>query len=91
MEDIEYRWSEEKNNKLQKERNISFEEIVLLLEQDKIIDIIKNPSSNFDNQMCYLLEIEEYIWLVPYVYNENKIFLKTAFPSRKFTKIYLNK
>ena len=33
--------------------------------------------------------IENYIYLVPYIENENEIFLKTIYPSRKFTKIYL--
>ncbi len=89
MQEFLFRWSDEKNQKLQNERGISFEEILFYIKQDKIVDIIINPSSNFDNQKCYLLEIEEYIWVVPYVQKQNEIFLKTAFPSRKFTKIYL--
>ena len=85
-----FRWNEEKNIKLQNERNVSFEEIVSILKNDEIIDIVENPSSNFDNQECYIIEIKSYIWVVPYVKNGNEIFLKTAFPSRKHTKIYFN-
>jgi len=91
LKDINYQWNEEKNKKLQDERNISFEEICSLLINEQIIDIIKNPSSNFDNQKCYIIEIHDYIWIVPYVDNGEEIFLKTAFPSRKHTKIYLDK
>ncbi len=36
-----------------------------------------------------VLNIEEYIYLVPYVESENEIFLKTIIPSRKATKNYL--
>jgi uncharacterized DUF497 family protein len=90
LKNFEFLWSEEKNEKLQKERNISFKEIIFYINQNKVVDIIKNPSSNFDNQECFVIDIENYIWIVPYVKNKNEIFLKTAFPSRKHTKIYLN-
>jgi len=36
----------------------------------------------------YILEIDNYAIVVPSVENENEIFLKTAFPSRKYTKRY---
>lgn len=51
------------------------------------IDIIENPSR--DNQMYFILEIESYIWVIPFILDaENNIVLKTAFPSRKYTKKY---
>jgi len=36
----------------------------------------------------YILKIDNYAIIVPYVENDNEIFLKTAFPSRKYTKRY---
>lgn len=39
----------------------------------------------------YVLSLEEYAWVVPYVRRDDKIFLKTAFPSRKYTKKYMEK
>jgi len=36
-----------------------------------------------------ILDIDNYVYLVPYVEKENTLVLKTVFPSRKFTKIYL--
>ena len=36
----------------------------------------------------YVFEIDNYAVIVPYVENDFEIFLKTAFPSRKYTKKY---
>ncbi len=82
-------WDNEKNEILKKERGTSFEEIAYLIESGNIITIEENPSR--PNQKIYVLEIENYVVIVPFVENENEIFLKTAFPSRKYTKIYGSK
>lgn len=82
-------WSKEKNEKLQKERNISFEEVVIAIHEERVLDIINNPSSNFPNQKVYVVKINNYIYYVPFVENEEKIFLKTIIPSRKAKKKYL--
>ena len=91
MNDLNYKWNEEKNNILKKERNISFENIIQAIEDKKIIGIIDNPSINYPTQKCFLIEINDYIYLVPFVKNDNELFLKTIFPSRKYTKLYLLK
>ena len=77
-------WSQEKNELLKAERGISFEEIALLIESGNILGIEENPGH--PNQKIYILEIENYAFVVPFVENQNEIFLKTAFPSRKYTK-----
>lgn len=41
--------------------------------------------------MLAVIEINNYAYVVPYVEKEGKIFLKTIFPSRKYTKRYLRK
>ncbi len=79
-------WNAEKNEILKRERGISFEEIAYLIEAGQIIGIEKNPRRA--NQKLYILEIENYAVIVPFVENDNEIFLKTAFPSRKYTKRY---
>ena len=79
-------WNSDKNEILKRERGISFEEIVFLIESGQIIGIEKNPGR--PNQNIYILEIENYAYIVPFVENDNEIFLKTAFPSRKYTKQY---
>lgn len=79
-------WNSQKNDILKRERGISFEEIAYLIESEKVIGIEENPSR--PNQKMYVLEIDNYAVIVPYVENENEIFLKTAFLSRKYTKRY---
>lgn len=79
-------WNAKKNEQLQKERGISFEEIALLIEAGHILGIEFNPG--YSNQKMYIIEIEQYAIVVPYVETDTEIFLKTAFPSRKFTKKY---
>lgn len=79
-------WNSEKNEILKRKRGISFEEIAFLIEAGHIIGIEKNPGRS--NQKLYVLEIENYAFIVPFVENDKEIFLKTAFPSRKHTKRY---
>ncbi|MBP9727299.1 MAG: toxin [Gammaproteobacteria bacterium] len=78
------RWNEEKNSALKKERNISFEVIFSLIEDGLIADIRDNPG--YPSQNYYFFDIDDYIYCVPVVETEDEIFLKTIFPSRKFTK-----
>ena len=79
-------WDPQKNEILKQERGISFEEIAYLIEYGQILGIEENPSR--PNQKMYILEIDNYAIIVPFVENVNEIFLKTAFPSRKYTKQY---
>jgi hypothetical protein len=79
-------WSDEKNLQIQTERNISFEAVVVALEQGKLIDIVSNPSIHHPHQNVLVVEIDDYLVLVPFVEDEEKIFFKTAFRSRKVTK-----
>ena len=81
-----FNWNSEKNELLRRERGISFEEIAYLIESGQVIGIEENPGH--PNQKMYILGIENYAIIVPYVENGNEIFLKTAFPSRKYTKKY---
>jgi uncharacterized DUF497 family protein len=79
-------WNPEKNEILKRERGITFEEIAFLIESGQIIGIEKNHGR--PNQKIYVLEIDNYAFIVPFVENDKEIFLKTAFPSRKYTKRY---
>ena len=79
-------WSSEKNEILKQKRGISFEEIAYLIESGQILGIEENPGR--PNQKICVLEIENYAVIVPFIEKDNEIFLKTAFPSRKYTKRY---
>jgi hypothetical protein len=79
-------WNFEKNELLKRNRGISFEEIAILIESGHIIGVEENPGHLI--QKIYIMEIENYAFIVPFVENDKEIFLKTAFPSRKYTKRY---
>ncbi len=83
-------WNIEKNQKLAEERGISFEDVVVLIQQGEILDIVEHPNQkNYPNQRIFVLNIDDYVYLVPYVEDRKEIYLKTIIPSRKATKLYL--
>jgi hypothetical protein len=86
-----FAWDADKNEKLQAERGLSFEVIVAVIEQRGVLDDIINPSVNFPDQRALVVEIDNYAILVPYVIDGATTFLKTAFPSRRATRLYLNR
>jgi hypothetical protein len=87
-----YHWDIEKNEILRKERGISFELVLFQIENGFLLDIIKHPNvEKYPNQSVFIIEIDEYVYLVPFIENNDEIFLKTIIPSRKATKNYFNK
>ena len=83
-------YSKEKDYQLQKDRGISFKDFINKIMKLDILDDIKHPNiTKYPNQRMFIIELQNYAYLVPYVEDENGIFLKTAFPSRKITKKYL--
>ena len=84
-----YNWDSDKNQELNLNRGISFEKAVFYIEHGGLLDDIVHPNvSDYPNQRIFILKIEDYVYLVPYVESEYEIFLKTIIPSRKFTRIY---
>jgi hypothetical protein len=86
-----FSWSEEKNKILKENRGISFEEIIVAIQNDGLLEIIPNPSKNHKDQECFIVGINGYAYIVPYVEDESGIFLKTIYQSRKYKKLLLNK
>lgn len=87
-----FRWNHEKNEVLKSERSISFEEIVLAIEADGVLDELNHPNSEkYPNQSILVVALDGYAYLVPYVEEANYFFLKTVIPSRKATRDYLNR
>lgn len=83
-------WDPDKNNKLIEERNVSFEDVVFFLQSDGLLDDLSHPNKEkYDHQRLFVIEIDGYVYLVPYVENDDELFLKTIIPSRKATKHYL--
>lgn len=87
-----FEWNEDKNQKLRLERDVSFEEILAAIEEGKLITVLKHPSAKkHPNQHILIVEIDSYAFVVPCLITEEKIFLKTIYPSREATKKYLLK
>ena len=83
-------WDERKNEKLKRERDICFEEILLAISEQRVLAVVGHPNKKrYGLQKILVVEIHHYAYLVPYVENENAIFLKTIIPSRKATKQYI--
>lgn len=85
------KFNEEKNQLLKATRGISFEDVQQALKINKLLADIVHYSRKHAKQRIYIVEIKQYAYAVPYVVNIEKqeIFLKTIYPSRVFTKIYL--
>ena len=80
-------WDDDKNNKLIAERNISFNEISEIILNEEYLNILENP--NREDQMIFIVCLNNYIYVVPFIIDKlENIILKTAYPSRKFNKIY---
>ncbi|MBD2858331.1 BrnT family toxin [Spongiibacter sp. KMU-158] len=83
-------WNLEKNQQLAEERGISFEDVVVYIQQGEFLDIVEHPNQKkYPNQRMFVMNIDGYVYLVPYAENREEIFLKTIIPSRKATKMYL--
>ena len=87
-----FNWNRDKNESLRKNRDICFEDILFYIENDFLIDDIQHPNQEkYFGQRMLVFNIDDYIYLVPYVENKDEIFLKTIIPSRKATKDYLER
>jgi len=85
-----FRWNPDKNETLKIERSISFEEIALAIEADGLLDELRHPNSEkYPNQSVFVVALDGYVYLVPYVEESDYYFLKTVIPSRKATRDYL--
>jgi uncharacterized DUF497 family protein len=83
-------WSNEKNELLKRERGVSFEKVLAQIANGEILDILEHPDPDrYPNQQIFVVRIENYAYLVPFMESEDEIFLITIIPSRKATRDYL--
>jgi uncharacterized DUF497 family protein len=85
----DFDWNDEKNEFLKSARGVSFEEVVFHIQNGDVLDVIKHNAARYPKQNIIVLNIEGYVYLVPYVKERGIRFLKTIIPSRKATKEYL--
>jgi len=83
-------WNDEKNLFLKKTRGVSFEQVELAIASGDLVDRLRHPNPDkYPHQRVFLVKIENYVYSVPFVEDEERIFLKTIIPNRKATKKYL--
>jgi uncharacterized DUF497 family protein len=86
-----FRWSPEKNEALRAARGVSFESVVVSVEGGGLLDILAHPNrAKYPRQRVLVVACDSYVYLVPFVEEEDYFFLKTVIPSRKATRNYLN-
>ena len=77
-----YNWNIEKNAWLRRNRGISFEEIIFHIELGGELDIVHHPSQvKYPGQKISIVQVEDYVYLVPFVESDKEVFLKTIIPS----------
>jgi uncharacterized DUF497 family protein len=82
-------WNTNKSNLLKAERGICFEDVVFYIEKGEILDDYSHPNQqDYPGQRIMVIGISNYVYLVPYIENEEELFLKTTIPSRKATHRY---
>jgi uncharacterized DUF497 family protein len=85
-----FSWSSDKNEQLISERGISFEEIVFHIGRGDVLDLLEHPNKDkYPGQRVFVVDVEGYAYLVPFVESDTEVFLKTIIPSRKATRDYL--
>lgn len=85
-----FRWDPDKNELLKTDRGISFEEIVLAIEEGGLKDLLVHPNQQqYPGQVVLVVACRDYVFLVPSVEEDAYYFLKTIIPSRKAKREYL--
>ena len=85
-----FSWNPEKNELLKEERQISFEEVVFYIEMGFLLDVLEHPNQEkYKRQKIFVVQMDDYVYLVPFIEDEEQVFLKTIIPSRKATRKYL--
>jgi hypothetical protein len=85
-----FRWSNDKNQQLGAQRSIHFEAVVVAIATGGLLDVLTHPNpEQYPGQHILVVEVNQYLYLVPYVEDDDYLFLKMIIPSRKATRDYL--
>ena len=84
-----YNWSADKNHLLVQERGISFERIVFEISAGNELAVLEHPNQDkYPGQRISIVQVDDYVYAVPFVETATEIFLKTIIPSRKAKRQY---
>ncbi len=89
---MEFAFNEDKNQRLSEERGVTFQDVIdAILEKGILADFPHPNNEKYPTQRIFVVEIKGYTHCIPYVEDNDVIFMKTIFPSRKFMKLLENK
>jgi len=84
-----FNWNPEKNQSLLVERGISFERIVFEIAGGNELAVLEHPNQEkYPGQKISMVQVDDYVYAVPFIETDAEIFLKTIIPSRKATRQY---
>ena len=83
------RWNQAKSSIISENpnRGVSLELIAEFIQSGSVLDIIDRPK--YPDQNCFVVQIDDEVWCVPFREDEDHIFLITGWPDRKLKKRYL--
>ena len=87
-----FNWNSDKNQLLVQERGISFERIVFEISSGNELAVLEHPNQErYQGQKILMVQVDDYVYAVPFVESETEFFLKTIIPSCKATRQYRSK
>ena len=86
---MEFEWNVEKNELLRSERGLSFDMVVKAINSGGLLNDGPHPDAiRYPHQQMYVVLIDGYVCMVPYVRSGDRVFLKTIFRNRKINRRY---
>jgi hypothetical protein len=80
----------DKNNWLRAVRGVVFDDVLFHIQAGDLLDVIEHGvPRKYPGQRIFVVAVDGYVYLVPFVETKDVIFPKTVIPSRKMTKRYL--
>jgi hypothetical protein len=87
---MRFEWDEHKNKQLKADRAVCFEDVFIAISEARLLDVLSHQNPlKYPNQKLFIVQIRDYVYYVPFVEDEETIFLKNIIPSRKYQKKYL--
>ena len=87
-----FNWNPDKNQLLILDRGVSFERIVFEIGNGNELAVLEHPNQEkYPRQRISMVQVDDYVYAVPFIETDTEIFLKTSIPSRKATRQYRSK
>ena len=82
---MEFAFNPEKNELLRRKRGVTFPMIIeAIAEKGVLLEFAHPNQAKYPGQRIMVVELEGYVYCVPYVTEGDTWFLKTIYPSRQF-------